>query len=63
MLEKFKANILFSKLLQRPNIEKAYAMVKETDSWYNTIKTVHESLAEIVKKPREILEITSKDNL
>lgn len=63
MLEKFKANILFSKLLQRPNIEKAYAMVKETDSWYNTIKTVHESLAEIVKKPREILEINSKDNL
>ena len=41
MLEKFKANILFSKLLQKPNIEKAYAMVKETDSWYNTIKTVH----------------------
>ena len=63
MLEKFKANILFSKLLQKPNIEKAYAMVKETDSWYNTIKTVHESLAEIVKKPREILEINSKDNL
>lgn len=53
MLEKFKANILFSKLLQRPNIDRAYAMVKETDSWYNTIKMVYESLAEISQKPRE----------
>ena len=38
MLEKFKANILFSKLLQRPNIEKAYAMVKETEIYQGKIK-------------------------
>lgn len=63
MFEKFKANILFSKLLQRPDINKAYAMVPETDSWYNTIKKVHESLEEIKKNPHEILEIQSKDDL
>ena len=63
MFEKLKANILFDKLLQRPDINKAYAMVPETDSWYATIKKVHDSLAEIKKKPHELLEITSKDNL
>lgn len=63
MFEKFKANILFSKLLQRPDINKAYAMVPETDSWYATIKKVHESLDEISGKPHETLEITSHDNL
>jgi pimeloyl-ACP methyl ester carboxylesterase len=63
MFERLKANILFSKLLQRPDINRAYAMVPETDSWYDTIKKVHESLDEISKKPHEILEINSKDNL
>ena len=63
MFEKFKANIFFKQALKRPNINKAYAMVKESDSWYDTIKKVHESLAEIQQKPREIIEITSKDNL
>lgn len=63
MFEKFKANMLFSKLLQRPDIYKAYAMVPETDAWYATIKKVHESLDEISKKPHETLEITSRDNL
>lgn len=63
MLEKLKANILFNKLLQRPDINKAYAMVDETDSWYDTIKKVHESVDEISKKTHEILEITSNDNL
>lgn len=63
MFEKLKANILFNKLLKRPNINKAYAMVPETDSWYDTIKKVHESLDEISKKPHEVLEINSKDNL
>lgn len=63
MFEKLKANILFNKLLQRPDINRAYAMVDETDSWYDTIKKVHESLDEINKKPHEILEINSKDNL
>ena len=63
MLEKFKANILFKQLLKRPNIDKAYAMVKPTDSWYDTITKVHNSLAEIHRLPHEILEITSHDNL
>ena len=63
MFEKLKANILFNKLLQRPDINKAYAMVPETDSWYDTIKKVHESLDEISKKPHQLLEISSKDNL
>lgn len=63
MFEKLKANILFNKLLQRPDINKAYAMVPETDSWYDTIKKVHESLHEIRKQPHETLEIKSKDNL
>ena len=63
MFEKLKANMLFNKLLQRPNINRAYAMVPETDSWYETIKKVHESLDEISKKPHQMLEISSKDNL
>lgn len=63
MFEKFKANILFNKVLQRPDINKAYAMVPETDSWYATIKKVHEALDEITKKPHETLEIISHDNL
>lgn len=62
MFEKLKANILFDKLLKRPDINKAYAMVPETDSWYDTISTVHKSLKEIHKKPHEIIEIISKDN-
>ncbi len=63
MFEKLNANILFDKLLQRPDINKAYAMVPQTDSWYDTIKKVHDSLDEIRKEPHELLEIKSKDNL
>ena len=33
MFEKMKANLLFHKLLYRPDINKAYAMVKETGSY------------------------------
>ena len=47
MFEKIKAHILFEKLLGRPDIEKAYAMVKPTDAWYDTITKVHDSLKEI----------------
>ena len=63
MFERIKGNILFNKLLQRPNINKAYAMVPKTDSWYDTIFTVHKSLEEIQKFTHEILEIVSNDNL
>ena len=62
MFERLKANILFNKLLQRPDINKAYAMVDQNDSWCDTIKTVHESLDNIRKNHHEILEITSHDN-
>lgn len=63
MLEKFKANILFSKLLKRPKIDKAYAMVKPTDSWYDTITKVHHSLHLIRQLPHEELAISSHDDL
>ena len=63
MLEKFKSNILFKKLLKRPNIDKAYAMVKPTDSWYDTITKAHHSLHLIRQLPHEELQITSHDGL
>ena len=63
MLEKMKGNILFTRLLKRPDINKAYAMVKPTDSWYDTITKVHHSLAQIQKMPHEVLEIVSHDKI
>ena len=63
MFEKLKANILFHQLLKRPDIDKAYRMVGPEDSWYDTITTVHNSLAEIHKLPRENWEIASHDGL
>ena len=63
MFEKFKADILFTQLLKRPDIEKAYAMVPPTDSWYDTITKVHNSLKEIQEKNHELVEIISHDNL
>jgi len=63
MFEKLKANILFHKMLDRQDIEKAYAMVGPEDSWYKTITTVHNSLAEIRKLPSEKLQIESHDGL
>lgn len=63
MFNKLKAGILFHILLKRPNIEKSYAMVPPTDSWYDTITKVHNSLEEIRKLPHQQLEITSHDGL
>lgn len=63
MFEKLKANILFSQLLKRPNIDKAYAMVGPEDSWYDTITKVHNSLAEMRQLPHETLTITTQDGL
>ena len=63
MFESIKAKVLFGKLLGRPDISKAYKMVGPEDSWYNTIKKVHESLEEIQKLPHEKLQITSHDGL
>jgi pimeloyl-ACP methyl ester carboxylesterase len=63
MFEKLKANIIFEALLKRHDINKAYKMVGPEDSWYDTITTVHNSLAEIQKLPHEDWEITSHDGL
>ena len=63
MIDKLKVNIMFTKMLKRPDINKAYAMVEPSDSWYETIKKVHESLEEMQKLPHEVIEITSHDNL
>ncbi len=61
MLDSLKANILFHQLLKRPNIEKAYKMVPPSDSWYDTITTVHRSLAEIRKFPHYDMEVYAED--
>ena len=63
MFEKQKAKRLFQNALGRPDIEKAYQMVGPEDSWYNTIKKVHDSLAEIQTLPHEIWEMESHDHL
>ena len=63
MFERLKANIFFNSLLKRHNINKAYKMVPPTDSWYDTISTVHRSLAEFQQLPHETWEITSHDGL
>lgn len=63
MLTKLKANMLFHRLLKRPDINKAYAMVGPEDSWYATITKVHQSLAEIRQLPHETLTLTSHDGL
>ena len=53
MFEKFKARVIFEQLMKRPDINKAYKMVGPEDSWYDTITTVHNSLAQIQKLPHE----------
>ena len=63
MLSKMKGNLLFRKCLKRPDINMAYAMVPPTDSWYDTITKVHNSLAQIQKLPHDILELVSHDGL
>lgn len=63
MLFRLLAEKMFGKLLSRPDIEKAYKMVDPEDSWYNTIKKVHDSLSEIQKLPHKALQITSHDGL
>ena len=63
MFEKWKANAFFNSFLGRPDINKAYAMVGQEDSWYNTIKKVHDSLAEIRQLPHETISVVSRDGL
>ena len=61
MFEKCRANRLFRSFLKRPDIEKAYAMVPPTDSWYDTITKVHDSLAQIRQLPHETWQMESFD--
>ena len=63
MFEKLKSFFLFEALMKRHDINQAYKMVGPEDSWYATITTVHNSLAEIQKLPHENWEITSHDGL
>ena len=63
MFEKIKADLLFHKLLKRHNIDNAYKMVGPEDSWFDTITTVHSSLARIRQLPHKDLTITSHDGL
>lgn len=63
MFESIKAKVFIDKALCRPNIDNAYKMVEKEDPWYETIKTVHESLATITKNNSTIIEIKSFDGL
>lgn len=63
MFEKMKARFIFDSLMKRHDINQAYKMVGPEDSWYDTITTVHNSLAEISKLPHEDWELTSLDGL
>ena len=63
MFAKWKATCLFHRLFKRPDISKAYKMVGPEDSWYDTISTVHRSLAEIRKLPHEPWQMVSHDGL
>ena len=63
MFENMIAKRLFKMILRRHDIRKAYKMVGPEDSWYDTITTVHRSLAEIQQLPHEDWEITSHDGL
>ena len=63
MFLNWKVNFYFKRILGRPDINKAYAMVGPEDSWYKTITTVHEALAEIRQLPHEHLSVISHDGL
>ncbi len=63
MFESIKAKIVFDKLFTKPDIQEAYAMKGPEDSWYDTLKKVHNSLSEIQKLPHERIQIKSFDGL
>ena len=63
MFERLKAHFLFEAILKRHDISQAYKMVGPEDSWYDTISTVHRSLAEIQTLPHEDWIIQSHDGL
>lgn len=63
MFEKIKARIAFDKLLSRPDINKAYALTDPSDSWYPTLKKVHDSLVEVRQRQHDVCEVESADGL
>lgn len=63
MFEKLKVEMIFRKWLFRPDIRKAYKKVPPSDSWYDTINKVHQSLDEIRRLPHENRVIRSHDDL
>ena len=63
MFEKYRARFIFDAILKRHDINQAYKMVGPEDSWYNTITTVHNSLAKVRELPHEEWELTSHDGL
>lgn len=63
MFEKYRARFIFDAILKRHDINQAYKMVGPEDSWYNTITTVHNSLAKIRELSHEEWELTSHDGL
>lgn len=60
MLENKAINV-FNEFFGRSSIEGAYARVDESDSWFNTINTVYDSLAKIKSFQHEQKQITAKD--
>ncbi len=63
MFATIKARFAFGKLLSRPDIDKAYKLTDPSDSWYKTLKKVHDSLAEVKTHSHSQIEITSVDGL
>ena len=63
MFEQIKAKKFINRFFKRPDIDVAYKMVPPTDSWYETICKVHNSLSEIKKLPHQDVEVVSHDNL
>lgn len=63
MFEGLKVQRIFRKGLFRPDIRKAYKKVPPSDSWYETINKVHDSLAEIQTLPHDRPSIFSHDGL
>ena len=63
MFEGLKVQRVFRKGLYRPDIRKAYKKVPPSDSWYETINKVHDSLAEIQILPHDRPSISSHDGL
>ena len=61
MFEKIIAKKTINRLMTKPDINKAYALTDPSDSWYPTLKKVHDSLVEIRENKHETITITSAE--